>query len=427
MPPKETADLLIDARWVLPIAPVNTALGDHAVVVTDGRIVGVGPTERMHARFEPNEHVVRTNHALMPGFVNAHTRGAMTLLRGLPALTAAAAQRRCVTPDFVRDGTQVAIAEMLQAGITCFADMSPLPEESARAAASAHMHAAIGLPVSDGVSRWADGTNEHLAKAEQLWDSYRSDPWVRFYFAPPAAASISDATLTRLRRIADELEARIAMPVHESAAAVRDAMVHDNQRPLARLQSLGLLRPGFTALHMTQVDSVDLEIVTRTGLCVVACPQANLRSGAGSCAVPQLDSLGVTVGLGTASPARVGALDLLAEARTAALIGNLSAQTALHMATLGGANALGMGSDIGSLEPGKVADLVCFDLGTLACQPGQPPHEVLVFAATRGQASDVWTSGRPAVSAGRLLAFDEREISALARHWAERVRLETSP
>ncbi len=432
MPPKESADLLIAARWVLPMLPVNTALADHAVVVTAGRIVAIGPEAQMSAKFAARERIVRADHALLPGFVNAHTTAAATLLRGTSRATVGA--QRFAGPDFVRDGTKIAIAEMLRAGITCFADSGLFPEEAARVAAAAHVRAAIGLPVSDEPTVWAESPTEHLAKAEQLWDTYRSSPWVSLYFAPPTAAAISDATLSRLRRVADELDARVAMPVHESAAHVQDSIARDGHRPLQRLQALGLLRPGFSAIHLTQLDESDFEIVARTGLCVVACPQSDLRLSGGSCPVARLDSNRVTVGLGTDAPVGGGALDILAETRVAALLagpaGNtaasgLTAEGALRMATLGGAIALGLSSLIGSIEPDKAADLVCFDLSGIEFEPRVRPAEAIVFAATRSQVSDVWTSGRAAVSGGRLLAFDELETLALARQWAERIRLES--
>ncbi len=192
---------------------------------------------------------------------------------------------------------------------------------------------------------------------------------------------------------------------------------------MQRLQSLGLLRPGFTAVHATQIDATDLDALSRTGVCVVSCPQASLRMGHGMSPVALLESHGVPVGLGTDSAACAGALDILAEARVAALFG-ASAVSALRMATLGSAMALGMGSLVGSIEAGKAADFVCFDLGSLAFQPQVRAADAVLYSATRANVCDVWTSGRRAVSEGRLLAFDEQEISALARQWAERLRLE---
>jgi 5-methylthioadenosine/S-adenosylhomocysteine deaminase len=440
MPPKESADLLIEARWVLPIAPVNTVLEDHAVAVTSGRIVALGPSAQLRARFEPREHVTRTDHALLPGFVNAHTRAAMALLRGLPVQgprmrwlreTVFPAEQRCMSPDFVRDGTQIAIAEMLRAGITSFADMYFFPEEAARAAGAARMRAAIGLPVADEPTPWAESATAHLAKAERLWDEYKSDPWVCLYFAPDAPYAVSDSTLARVRRVADELDARVAMHAHETEVEVHDSLSRHGRRPLQRLHDLGLLRPGFTAVHMNRLDEEDMEIVTRTGICVVACPQSNLRLGSGSCPAAELNARHVAVGFGTDSPACSGAFDLLAESRAATLTANaggngtrreLGSEAVLRMATLGGATALGLSSLVGSIEPGKAADLICFDLATLACQPPERPADTIVFAATRQQASDVWTSGRAAVSGGHLLVFDEQELLALARQWAGRTR-----
>jgi 5-methylthioadenosine/S-adenosylhomocysteine deaminase len=461
MPPKESVDLVIEARWVLPIAPVNTVLTDHAVAVTAGRIVAIAPTAEVNAIFESRERVIRGNHALLPGFVNAHTRAATTLLRGLPVQgprqrwmreTVLPAARGYMSPDFVREGTQLAIAEMLRAGITAFADMYVFPEEAARAASAARVRAAIGLPVTDGPTPWADSATGHLAKAEQLWDEYQSNPWVSLYFAPHNAFGVEDQTLARVRRVADELDARVAMylapgEVHENHTGGRS--------PLVRLQEMGLLGPGFTAIHLGGVDAQELEIAAATGICVVACQQSHLRLGGALCPATRLEALGVPVGFGTDSAVSVGALDMLAEARLGALlagngggtldasasdagngggrgggsvggdegyVGSDVASRALRMATLGGATALGMNAHVGSVEVGKFADLVCIDLATLACEAAsRRPADAIVFGATRDQVTDVWTSGRAAVSDGHLLTFDEQELLALAQRWAGRI------
>jgi 5-methylthioadenosine/S-adenosylhomocysteine deaminase len=430
MPPEspespESVDLLIEARWVLPMAPVNTVLVNHAVAVNSGQIVGLGPVAEMNARFEARERVVRNNHALLPGLVNAHTRAAMTLLRGLPVRgtrsqwlrhTVRVAEQSYLGPDFAREGTQLAIAEMLGAGITAFADMYMFPDEAARAASAARMRAAIGLPVGDAPSVWAESATAYFEKAEQLWDEYRADPWVCLYFAPHDAAEVSDQTLIRVRRVADELDARVAM----------------ESPPLRRLHDLGLLRPGFTAIDVrsltdeAQPNSVrreDSDLIASTGIYVVACVQSDLRLGGDVSPISHLNSQHVTVGLGTGDPASVGALDILAEARTAALVDHgLAAEDILRIATLGGATAIGLGSLTGSIEPGKYADLVCFDLSRLACQPTLRVADAILFGATREQVSDVWTAGRAAVSGGHLLAFDEQELAGYAHKWSQRTR-----
>ena len=303
------------------------------------------------------------------------------------------------------------------------------------AAYAARMRAAIGLPVTDGPTVWAESATGHLAKAEQLWDEYHSHPQVSLYFAPHNAFGEDDQTLARVRRVADELDARVAMflgpgEVHESQTLGRS--------PLVRLEELGLLGPGFTAIHLGGLDEEALEIASRTRIAVVACQQAHLRLGGALCPIAALEARDVSVGLGTDSAVAVGALDLLAEARTTALLdgstvvgggvggeglhsSGLAAETALRMATIGGAMALGMGSIIGSIEAGKAADLVCIDLSGLACLPPRRPAEAVLFGATRHQVSDVWTSGRAAVREGRLLTMDEQELRTLARSWAERI------
>src|SRR5438874_2450355 len=364
---RERADLLIEARWLLPIAPANTALAEHAVAVTAGRIVAVGPAAQLRERFETGERVVRERHALLPGLVNAHTHAWHTLLRGLPVRgprwrwlseIMGPVEQRCLSADLVRDGTRLGVAEMLRAGITCFADLSLFPEEAARAAAAAHMRAAIGLPVADAPTPWAD-----------------------------------------------------------SARAPR------SERPLRQLHALGLLRPGFSAIGAGSCDGADLELLARHGAGLIACPQAELRLGARS---PVAALEGNRTGLGTDSPVAAGALDLLAEARAAALHSGLTAGEVLRMATLGGATVLGLSAQIGSIEPGKAADLVCIDLGALGGQPAAAIADAITFGATRSQVSDVWTGGRLAVSGARLVALDEEELAALPARWAQRVRMEAA-
>src|SRR5215212_8738819 len=178
-----------------------------------------------------------------------------------------------MSPDFVRDGTQLAIAEMLRAGITAFGDVYLFPEEAARVAAAARVRAVIGLPVAEAATAWADDATAYLAKAEQLWDEYKSNPWVCLQFAPHAPYAISDATLQRVRRVADELDARVAMRLHETEVEVQDSLTQYGRRPLRRLDELGLLRPGFTAVHMNRLNEEDLATAARTGIAVIACPQ----------------------------------------------------------------------------------------------------------------------------------------------------------
>ncbi len=469
----EPADLLIEARWVLPIAPHPAALAHHAVAVVRGRIAAVGPSVELAARFAARERVSLTDHALLPGFVNAYTRAGRLLLRGRGSArrnagaiaraagsTADAAAPRALTAygvadsdgapwredlagsaaeswreetwtgaDLVRDSAQLAAAEMLRSGITSFGSRDSHPEEVARIATSARMRAAVGLPVTERAAEWADGVTGHLAKAEALWDEYKADPWVALHFAPDGVHALSDATLARVRTIADELDARVAMPVHETAQEIERHAAEHGVRPLRRLDALGLLSPSFAAFYLNRLDEPEAELLARKGVSVAACPQSSLRRGIGCCALAVLLERGIPIGLGTGSPASTFALDVLAEARAAALAASsqsrtadaLAAHRALELATLGGAAALGLKAITGSIEPGKAADLAAIDLSALGCRPADDVAEAIIYGASRERVTHVWINGTPRVAQGRLLAFDEAELLEIAQRWEGRL------
>ncbi len=287
--------------------------------------------------------------------------------------------------------------------------------------AAAQMRAAIGLPIGDAAS--ADGATAQLARAERLWDEYRADPRISLFFAPLGLAGLSDALLGRVRRIADELDARLTLRPDADEVPRREWQVRDGgaggATPLQRLAALGFLRPGFAAIQVAALPEADVALLARHGASLICCPQAGLAAG-GAC-VPLLD--GDRSALGTDNPVSAGAFDLLAEARTAALLSGFGAPEALRLATLGGATALGLQGQIGSLEPGKVADLTCLELDALTVAGYARLEDAIVFGATRAQVSDVWSGGRPAVSAHRLIAFDAAELAAVAAAWAARLKL----
>ncbi|MBV9727473.1 MAG: amidohydrolase family protein [Gammaproteobacteria bacterium] len=444
------AEYLIEPRWLLPVAPGNTVLEGQAVAVGRGRILAVGAAAELRERYAGHTRIVREKHALIPGLVNAHTCACHILLRGLPVRgprlrwlndTLAPLERRALSADLVRDGTRLAVAEMLRAGITCYADDAPLPEEAARVAASAQVRAVIGLPVSDGADAWAEDASGHLARAEALWDEYRSDARIGLYFAPRPAQGLSDATWIRVRRVADELDARVVVHLEElapadavegylgrraDAAGVADSVARTRPaagvRRLAHLQELGLLRPGFAVAGALGCNGEENQLLLRHGALTITCPQAELRLQSASASLPGTRP----TALGTDTPAASGALDMLAEARTAALIFGLPPLEALRLATLGGATVLGLAAEIGSIEPGKSADLTCLELDAPGCQPSSDVAAAILFGATRAQVSDVWSCGRTVVADGRLRLFDEAELAALGASWARRLSLEAA-
>lgn len=427
-------DTLITARWVIPIEPANVVIEHGAVAVHQGRIVAVSPAPEARKRFSATETLDRPTHALMPGLVNAHTHAAMALLRG--AAEGASLdewlrrqiwpiERRWIDADYVRDGTQLAIADMLTSGTTCFADMHLFPEIIAQTASEAHMRACVGLPVADAPTVWAGSADEYLRKGLELHDVYRDDPLISTALAPYAPWGLSDESLARVRRNADELEAPMLMHVNETLAETEVA----GERTIARLERLGMLSPLLAAVHMTHLNDADMDRVARAGASAVHCPQSNLKLGVGVCRVGALSARGVNVALGTDGAASNNDLDLLDEMRTAALLARgvhadappLDAHAWLRAATLNGARALGLSEVIGSLTTGKWADLCCIDLHRAHTRPIYDVAAQIVFSASREQVSDVWVAGRALLNNRDLTCLDLDDVLRRAESWRDRI------
>lgn len=432
-----TADTVLNARWVIPVEPAGT-LEHHSVAIRDGRIVAVLPTVQAAAEFTARETITLDTHALIPGFVNAHTHAAMSLFRGLaddlPLMDWLQkhiwpAEAKHVTPAFIRDGARLAIAEMLLSGTTCFNDMYFFPEQTAEIAREAGMRASLGMILLDFPTAYAATADEYIEKGLALHDTLRDNSLLRAVFAPHAPYTVSDAPLARVRVLANELDVPIHMHVHETAFEVADAQANTGKRPLARLDALDLLGPDLIAVHMTQLDESEIARAAQAGLHVAHCPESNLKLASGFCPVHALMRAGVNVCLGTDGAASNNDLDMLGEIRTAALIAKavagdaqaLPAASALRMATLNGARALGRDSEIGSITVGKAADLTAIDLGDIATQPVYDPVSQIVYSATRGDVTDVWVAGRRLLHARRLTSLDQAAILKSAAAWRDRI------
>jgi 5-methylthioadenosine/S-adenosylhomocysteine deaminase len=435
--PKSPIELLIDARWVLPIAPVNDVREHASVAVSGGRILAVGPREPMHARFAAAEIVSLPNHVLLPGLVNAHGHAAMTLLRGLAEDAPVAEwlndhvwplEGRLVDEAFVRDGTRLAVAEMIRGGITCFSDMYFFPEVAAEVARLAGMRVQVAFPIIPFPNAWSGSVDEALHKGMALHDYYRDHPLVRVAFGPHAAYSVSRGDLERVLMYSEELDAAVHIHLHESAAEVAEARAAQGRSWIEMLAEIGLLGPRLQAVHVTRVDEREIALLAEARVQVVHCPHANLKLASGICPVTQLQRAGVDVALGTDGAAGNNALDLFAEARLAALLAKLStddaralpAARALEMATLGGARALGLDTEIGSLEPGKLADLTAVDLRAPRFAPVHDPIAALVHSNAGRAVSHVWVAGRALLANGTLTTLDEAAVIETASDWVAR-------
>ena len=443
--PTTELDLLLLPTWLVPVEPAGVVLRDHGLGIRDGQIVLIAPRAEA-LRHKAREVRELADCLLAPGLVNAHGHAAMTLLRGiaddLPLMTWLRehiwpAEGKWVDDAFVRDGTNLAIAEQIRGGITCFSDMYFYPQVATECVHNAGVRAQITIPVLNFPVPGARDAAEALRKGLQLFDDLKQHPRIRIAFGPHAPYTVSDDKLEEIRMLADELDAGIHMHVHETAQEVADALAEHGERPLARLARLGLLGPRFQAVHMTQIDDDDLALLVEHNCSVIHCPESNLKLASGFCPVERLWQAGVNVAIGTDGAASNNDLDLLGETRTAALLAKavagsataLDAHSALRMATLNGARALGLENQIGSLETGKLADLVAFDLSGLAQQPVYDPVSQLIYASGRDCVKHVWVGGKQLLDDGRLTRMDEQELIDTAKHWGRQIaqgRLEAS-
>jgi len=435
-------DLLVSARWVIPVEPVGAVLAEHSVAVAGGRILAVLPAAEAQSRYEPAERVDLSHHALIPGLVNLHTHAAMSLMRGLADDLSLMswlkdhiwpAEARYVSPEFVHDGTLLACAEMLRGGVTCFNEMYFFPEAAARAALQAGIRAALGIIALEFPTPYAADADDYLAKGLAARDTLAEEPLLSFCMAPHAPYTVSDRTFKKVVTIAEELDLPIHLHLHETRHEIEDSVAQFRVRPLERLASLGLLGPRLIAVHAVHLTPGEIELLARFGASVAHCPSSNLKLASGFAPVAALLEQGVNVGLGSDSAASNNRLDILQEMRTAALLAKavaedaqaMPAHQALAAATLHGARALGLEASIGSLAAGKFADLCAIALDGPELLPCYDPVSHLVYSAGREHVSHVWVAGAQRVREGRLLGFENLSLDKRILSWHNKLAART--
>lgn len=431
---RQACDWLIEAGWVIPIRPSGLVLENHAVVVSGKQITAILPIDEAHARFKPANHLQRLNSVLMPGLVNAHCHNPMALMRGVADDLALMPwlnqhiwpiERAVMAPDFIADGIELAVAEMIRGGTTCCNENYFFPDAMALAYQRLGFRAAISIPVIDFASAWATSQDQYFDKGLAVHDAFRSSPLLSFSMAPHAPYTVNDAGFERIRRYSEQLDLPVHCHLHETRQEIADSLAQYGQRPISRLERLGLVNEHLAAVHMTQLTPSEIALCAERGVSVVHCPQSNLKLASGFCPGAALLAAGVSVAIGTDGCASNNDLDMFEELRTAALLGKAVAEdatafkafSALEAATLSGARAMGLEDSIGSLEPGKQADLIAIDLSQLEAMPMYDVISQLVYAGARHWVSEVWIAGRVKLLERGLQDMDIERISANARRW----------
>src|SRR6056297_3481542 len=263
----KAVDTILHGRWVLPVNDTDELLHDHSVVIDDGRISAILPTSEARQSFSCSIEKTYTQHLLMPGLINAHTHSSMNLFRGMSDDLSLddwlnhhiwPTEAKWVGEQFVHDGSQLAMAEMLRAGTTCFNDMYFFPDVTAEAAVSAGMRSVIGMPVIGFPTPWAETEDEYFRRGLEVHRRFADEPMVSMSFVPHAPYSVGDEAFRRIARLAEELDIAVHLHLLEAPGEIESSRKEHGLVPLDRLETLGLLGPRLLAVHMTQITETDI-------------------------------------------------------------------------------------------------------------------------------------------------------------------------
>jgi 5-methylthioadenosine/S-adenosylhomocysteine deaminase len=434
----ESIDHIIQAKWLITCEKNHSVLEDHALVMHQGKIKDILPSKLANERYTAKNIENYSTHAIMPGFINAHTHLAMNMFRGLADDLALMnwlnkhiwpAEKKWVSQEFVYDASLFAIAEMIRSGTTCFNDMYFFLQATAEAADISGIRGAIGITVIDFPTAWAATTDEYFSKGLDFYEKYKNHDRIIATLAPHAIYTVSDKNLLRIKEVAEQYNLKINMHIHETADEINQSLAQTKQRPIKRLQALELISSQLIAVHMTQINQEDLEILQLTQPHIVHCPQSNMKLASGACPVVTLQENGLNVALGTDGAASNNDLNMLEEMRVAAFMAkhdsnpeNLPAPDVLTMATLHGAKALGIDAITGSLTIGKAADFIAINLEAIETLPIYHPVSQIVYSASRSQVTDVWVAGKQLLKNRQLTTLDEKELMKKAKYWGEKIR-----
>lgn len=432
-------DLLISARWILPIAPENKILEHYALAVDKDKIVDLLPLDEAKEHYYAEHYLEFNDHVIMPGLVNSHTHTPMNLFRGLaddlPLMDWLnnhiwPAEKALIKAESVKIGSQLAIAEMLRGGTTCFNDNYFFPDITAQAAIEAGMRVVAGNLIMSVPTDWAADEKGYFVRAEKILRDFTPHPLVSWTITPHAPYTVNDESFKKVREISEHYNLPVHLHLQETTFECEQSIKEFGVRPIARLQKLGLINEKLIAIHMVDVNQQEMEIIAKAGASVVHCPESNLKLASGFAPIAEYLKHGINVAIGTDGAASNNDLDMFGELRTAAMIAkavsknptSMPAHEALKMATLNGAKAIGLGDKIGSLEKNKQADFIAVDLSSYLTQPIFSPVSHLTYAVNRLQVSDVWIAGKRLLKNGEFTQLDTKKIVAQAKLWAEQAK-----
>ena len=438
-PNKKNVSAIISASWIFTSGPEDQLLSDYAVVIENDKIIDLVSQKKVFDEYEANNNYQLNNHILIPGLINAHTHSAMSLFKGfaddLPLQDWLnnhiwPAEKEFVNSSFVKDGSILALSEMIKSGVTTFNDMYFFPDATAEAAKELEVRGNIGLVVLDFPTNYATDPEDYLVKGFEFRDKWRNEELITTSIAPHAPYSVSDEAFSLINTYSEELGITIHTHLPETQWEIEDSIDKYGITPIQRLNNLGIIGPSLVAAHCVHLNDQDMAILAKNKVNIVHNPSSNMKLGSGIADVAKMLKQNLNVSLGTDSSASNNRLDIMEEMRLAALISkgssmlpeSIPAKEAIKMATINGAKALGLDSEIGSIEKNKKADLVAIDLSAIENQPLYNPISTLVYSSSRTDVSYVWIDGKIKLKDKKLVNIDEERIIQMAKKWQRKLK-----
>ena len=433
-------DLLLVGASVVTMDAQRHLYSPGYVAIEGNRIVAVGPTTELPGKgLKPARVINLGGQVVMPGLINGHTHLAMTLLRGVGddlnlndwlVRYIFPAEAANVSREYVATGSRLGLIEMIRGGITTFADMYYFEDSVAEVTRESGVRAVLGETLLDFPAPDNKSWNEAIDYTQKFITRWKNDPLIIPAFAPHAIYTVNRSHLEQVRDLAGHLDVPILTHLAEAKTEFDYARSNFGLTPTGYLEQIGFLTQRVVVAHSIQVDQPDLEILRLRQVGIVHCPQSNMKLASGVSPVPVMLKKGMRVGLGTDGAASNNDLNLWEEIDTAAKLHKLvtgdptvlTAEQALEMATIGGAKALHLEERIGSLEPGKLADLIVVRMNAPHQSPVYNLTSHLVYATKASDVIDVMVNGRWLMLNRRLLTLNERDVLTDVRRYQLQVR-----
>ena len=430
---------IISASWIYTANSQDSLLKEYSVVIDANKIIDLVSTEKVFESYEASEVFSLSDHILIPGLINTHSHSAMSLFKGYADDLKLKcwlndyiwpAEKKHVSNKFVKDGSMIAIAEMLKGGITTFNDMYFFPESTAEAVSEMGIRSNIGLVVLEFSTNYANDPGDYLSKGFDFRDSCRENSLITTSIAPHAPYSVSDKTFEIIGTYAEQLNLSIHTHLQETQSEIEESIQKFGVTPIQRLGGLNILGPNLLAAHCVFLSEQDLDLLALNNVCISHNPSSNLKLGSGIADLTSMIEKGIGVSLGTDSSASNNRLDILGEMRLASLMakgksGNpeiLTPVEVLRMATIEGAKALGLESVTGSIEKNKKADIVAINLDSLDLLPCYDPLSSLIYSAGRSDINYVWVDGNIKLKENELVNIDIDKLKFLAKSWQTKIQ-----